>query len=209
MGPLRDTMDQITLKKELRTELLQKRMELSPEKVTLYSRQIFERWRNRFSLKRVGFFHVFQSMPQKHEVQTKDFMDFVRERHPQVHLVVPVVDNINKVLRHAYVHEDVEMRVNRWGIPEPHMAVDFIHPMQMDVVIVPLLGFDDRGHRLGYGAGYYDRFLALTRPACMKVGLCFECGHLSKPLPSEPHDIPLDFVVTENTIIRFNPNFLV
>ncbi len=202
-------MDHAALKKTLRKELLAKRMAMSPEAVAQASRQMFERWRNRFSLKRIGFFHVYQTMAQKHEVATEDFIDFVRDRHPQVNIVVPMVDDIHKVLRHVHVHNDLEMRINRWGIPEPHMPIDFIHPMQIDVVIVPLLGFDDRGHRLGYGAGYYDRFLSLTRPACMKVGLCFESGHLAHALPDEPHDVPLDFVVTEQSIIRFNPNFQV
>jgi 5-formyltetrahydrofolate cyclo-ligase len=206
MGTIADTMDHPPLKKALRAELLARRMALSEADVAAYSRQIFERWRNRFSLKRIGFFHCFQSMPHRHEVDSHDFIDFVRSRHPQVHVVVPVIDPVNKVLRHAYVHDDVEMRQNRWGIKEPYMPVDFVHPVQIDMVIVPLLGFDDRGHRLGYGAGYYDRFLALTRPACIKIGICFETGHVPT-LPNEPHDIPLDFVVTEQTIIRFNPNF--
>lgn len=202
-----DTMDNATLKKELRKSLLADRMALTEPELIAKSRQIFERWRNRFSLKRVGFFHSYQTMPQKHEVDSHDFIDFVRERHPQVHVVVPVVDAINRTLRHALVHDDIEMRKNKWGILEPHIAVDFVHPVQLDMIIVPLLGFDDSGHRLGYGAGYYDRFLALTRPACIKIGLCFEIGHMKSPLPSEPHDIPLDFVVTEETTYRFNPNF--
>jgi 5-formyltetrahydrofolate cyclo-ligase len=202
-------MDHAALKKTLRRDLLAQRMTMTHEELIAKSRQIFERWRNRFSLRRIGFFHAYQTMPHKHEVDTIDYMDFVRERHPQVHIVVPVVDEVNHILRHAYVHEDIEMRKNKWGILEPHMPVDFIHPLQVDMVIVPMLGFDNRGHRLGYGAGYYDQFLALTRPACIKIGICFEAGHLTTALPNEPHDIPLDFVVTEQAIMRFNPNFAI
>ena len=77
------------------------------------------------------------------------------------------------------------------------------------MVIVPMLGFDQMGHRLGYGAGFYDHFLALTRPACLKIGICFSQGQLASPLPAEAHDVPLDFVVTDQEIIRFNNNFAI
>jgi 5-formyltetrahydrofolate cyclo-ligase len=200
-------MDHTSLKKSLRKEILAKRKEMPVEEVIAKSHAMFERWRNRFSLKKIGYFHIFQSIADRREVDTREFIDFVWERHPQVFLVVPIVDSITQNLRHALVHEDLEMRPNKFGIPEPHMAVDFVHPVQLDMIIVPLLAFDDNGQRLGYGAGYYDRFLALTRPACIKIGLCFESGHQSTLLPAEPHDIPLDFVVTENNILRFNPNF--
>jgi 5-formyltetrahydrofolate cyclo-ligase len=200
-------MDLSEMKKKLRQDLLAQRKAMSDEFVAQASRQIFERWRNRFSLKKVSFFHCYQTMPQKHEVATEDFTRFVYERHPQVNIVVPVMDDVHKTLRHAHIHDDVEMRKNRWGILEPHLPVDFVHPMQIDMVIVPLLGFDERGHRLGYGAGYYDRFLALVRPTCIKIGLCYSAGNLKSALPVEPHDVPLDFIVTELASYRFNPNF--
>ncbi|MEY3444439.1 MAG: hypothetical protein RLZZ519_2720 [Bacteroidota bacterium] len=202
-------MDHTSLKKTLRKQLLASRMEMPVEDVVAKSHAMFERWRNRFSLKKVGYFHIFQSIVSRKEVDTHEFIDFVWNRHPQVFMVVPVVDPINNVLKHAMVHEDLEMRPNRFGIPEPYMAVEFVHPVQMDMVIVPLLAFDDFGQRLGYGAGYYDRFLALTRPSCIKIGLCFDAGYQSTPLPAEAHDIPLDFVVTESNILRFNPNFAI
>jgi 5-formyltetrahydrofolate cyclo-ligase len=201
------TMDLREMKKKLRQDLLAQRKAMSDDFVAHASRQIFERWRNRFSLKKVAFFHCYQTMPQRHEVDTEDFKRFVYERHPQVNIVVPIVDDVHKTLRHAHIHEDVEMRKNRWGILEPHIPVDFVHPMQVDMVIVPMLGFNERGHRLGYGAGYYDRFLALLRPSCLKIGLCYSAGNLKNTLPVEEHDIPVDFVVTEETSYRFNPNF--
>ena len=200
-------MDQIALKKALRKEIKARRAAMSPAEVALKSKAIYERWRNRFSLKKVGFFHCFQSIESRNEVDTRALIQFVRDRHPQVFTVVPVVDTIHKALRHALVHDRLEMRVSKFGIPEPYMPVDFVHPVQMDMVLVPMLAFDDTGNRLGYGAEHYDKFLSLTRPTCIKIGLCFENGHLKEPLPSKPHNIPLNFVVTEENIIRFNPNF--
>jgi 5-formyltetrahydrofolate cyclo-ligase len=71
-----------------------------------------------------------------------------------------------------------------------------------DAVIVPTLGFDSNGFRLGWGGGFYDKFLA-TQERAIKIGLCFETGHIKKLIPVEPHDIKLDFVVTEGTIYNF------
>lgn len=201
-------MDNTALKKQIRKELLAARASMKPEEVALASKQIFERWCNRFSLKKVSFLHVFQSIVSKNEVDTSHYTDFVRRKHPQVKLVVPVVDQFAGQLRHAVVEEDIQLVPNRWGIPEPKAAVKFLYPIEIDMVLVPMLAFDNQGNRLGYGAGYYDKFLQFTRPNCLKIGLCFENGHLDQ-LPSEPHDIPLDFVVTESTILRFNPNLAI
>lgn len=73
-------------------------------------------------------------------------------------------------------------------------------PNQFDAVIVPMLGFDSSLHRLGYGGGYYDKFLA-TQPQAKKIGVCFEVGHVAS-LPVEPHDISLDLILTEAKIYK-------
>lgn len=69
-----------------------------------------------------------------------------------------------------------------------------------EVIIVPMLGFDQHLHRIGYGGGYYDKFLA-TQPKAKKIGVCFEMGRLNS-IPAEPHDIPLDLIVTEDSIYK-------
>ena len=76
---------------------------------------------------------------------------------------------------------------------------------KFDVIIVPMLGFDPKTlHRIGYGGGYYDKFLAV-QPQARKIGVCFELGKTD--LPSEPHDVPLDLIVTEAPqIVQKFPN---
>jgi 5-formyltetrahydrofolate cyclo-ligase len=103
-----------------------------------------------------------------------------------------------------------EMRPNRFGIPEPlPAAADEIQPAHLDIVLVPLLAFDDCGARLGSGAGFYDRSFAflrdVARPAHpLLVGVAYAFQQVSK-LPVEAWDVPLDAIVTEQAMIRFGP----
>ncbi|MEM0999775.1 MAG: 5-formyltetrahydrofolate cyclo-ligase [Bacteroidota bacterium] len=198
-------MDHPPLKSELRKSLLAKRNGLRPEEITQRSSEIFLRWRNRFSLRQVAWLHLFQSIPRKNEVQTHFFADYLEARHARIKIVVPVMDAIHKKLRHALIENDIVMETNRFGVPEPRMPVRWVYPMLLDMVLVPLLGFDERGNRLGYGGGYYDRFLHNIRPQCLKIGLAFELSHLDA-IPVHAHDVPLDFVVTEAAVYRCNPN---
>ena len=101
-------------------------------------------------------------------------------------------------LRFAPFDEDTPMRENRFGIPEPQSES---RPARaMNVVLLPLVAWDYRGHRLGMGGGFYDRSLA-EAPGVIKVGVAFELQRVDS-LPTEAWDIDLDFVVTETTLHR-------
>ena len=76
-------------------------------------------------------------------------------------------------------------------------------PDKFDCIIVPMLGFDHRLHRLGYGAGWYDKFLA-DQPQAKKIGLCFEVGRVEQ-IPAEAHDIKMDLIVTEDKV--YSPEY--
>jgi 5,10-methenyltetrahydrofolate synthetase len=82
-----------------------------------------------------------------------------------------------------------------YGIPVPQ-GTERVAP---DVAIVPLLGFDAQGYRLGYGGGYFDRTLAAARPRPLAIGVAYEMARLATIYP-QPHDVPMDFVVTEAAI---------
>lgn len=86
----------------------------------------------------------------------------------------------------------VEMRDGAHGIPEP-VNTDLVVP---HVLIVPLVGFDAHGYRLGYGGGYYDRTISVLRPRPLLIGVGYELSRLDTIHP-QPHDIPMDYIVTE------------
>lgn len=95
---------------------------------------------------------------------------------------------------------DAPMTKDGFGVPMP----DGTHAVVPTTLVVPMLAFDDRGHRLGYGAGHYDRTLAKLRPMAdvLAIGYAFEAQHIGASLPTEPTDQPLDLIVTEAEIRR-------
>jgi 5-formyltetrahydrofolate cyclo-ligase len=109
-------------------------------------------------------------------------------------LLCPRVDRVRQQLRIFVVRSlDEDLEPGILGIPEPCSHCEEIDPGDVDWALVPGLAFDERAHRLGRGAGHYDRFLPLLRTETRKLSLCFDCQIVAN-LPIEPHDVPLDGV---------------
>lgn len=111
---------------------------------------------------------------------------------------LPVVIDKGQAMAFRPWAPDCAMQPDRHGIPHP-VAGEFVVP---DVVLVPLNAFDAEGFRLGYGGGYFDRTLARMRP--LAVGVGFELGRVASVLP-QPHDIAMDWIVTEAGTARPQP----
>ncbi|MCA1797873.1 MAG: 5-formyltetrahydrofolate cyclo-ligase [Xanthomonadaceae bacterium] len=110
-------------------------------------------------------------------------------------------------LRFGLAKAGQALAVNRFGIPEP-VATPTVAPTFLDLALVPLVGFDDRGNRLGMGAAYYDRTFAFLRMRRLfrkprLVGVAFDCQRTAQ-IDSAPWDVPLDGVVTESGLWWFN-----
>ena len=96
---------------------------------------------------------------------------------------------------------------NRFGIPE-NTTTQQLHARQLDLLFMPLVGFDDSGNRIGMGGGFYDTALAYLRRRQVwrkpfLVGVAFECQRINGELPHDPWDVPLDAVLTERGLYRF------
>ncbi|MFD2513115.1 5-formyltetrahydrofolate cyclo-ligase [Pontibacter locisalis] len=182
------------LKAELRKKMLQQRRALSAEEVQLRSNQIAELFFRYFPLEGGQTVHVFLPITRNNEVDTWPIIERLRREHPKVQVAVPVTDVEQNVLTHHHLTDEAVLIENEWGIPEPQEA-HIIHAEDVDVVLIPLLAFDKVGHRVGYGKGFYDRFLADCRPDVLKIGLSLE-PPVELIADSNPYDIPMNYAIT-------------
>ncbi|NDK56508.1 5-formyltetrahydrofolate cyclo-ligase [Pontibacter fetidus] len=181
------------LKAELRKLMLQKRRALPTEEVQRRSERIADQFFSNFPLRPGQMVHVFLPIVKNNEVNTWPIIERLRLQYPKVRVAVPVTDVAQNILTHHHLTDDAILIENPWGIPEPQNAQHILAP-EVDIVLIPLLAFDNTGHRVGYGKGFYDRFLADCKPDVLKVGLSLE-----PPVPTiadpNPFDVPLDAVV--------------
>lgn len=115
-------------------------------------------------------------------------------------IAVPVVLTNKKQLKASLVYDLNELKPGAYSILEPSKR-KIISPSQLELVIVPGTVFDRRGFRIGYGGGYYDRFLANLNPEITTVGLAFEL-QLVERIPQHSHDVALKKIVTEKRVIE-------
>ncbi|MGB1449035.1 MAG: 5-formyltetrahydrofolate cyclo-ligase [Flavobacteriaceae bacterium] len=143
------------------------------------------------------YFHLFLSSTRHKEVETEQLLTLLQEKDKEV--VIPRMETKNN-LSHVLLTDATPIKENRFGIPEPIGGIS-LSPQQMEVVFVPLLAYDKKGQRLGYGKGYYDRFLAECSPSCLFVGLSFFPPE--EQIPFEETDIPLHYCVTPERVYSF------
>lgn len=192
-------------KSALRHQFLAQRRALSAEDVASRSRAIAERLFGTFlaDTKKLTIVHTFLPIARQNEVDTWPIIHRVWQNSPNVRVAVPVTDITTNQLTHYVITPETPLIENRWGIPEPVTIEQLaIESQQIDIVLVPLLTFDRLGHRVGYGKGYYDRFLAECHPDCLKVGLS-----LFEPVEQiddvEPTDVQLDACITPERVHFF------
>lgn len=179
-------------KAELRQEFLAKRKALTIEEVNRDSQRIAS---NFFTyLEQHGLdespatVHTFLPIKRHNEVDTWPIINQIWTNFPHIQINVPVTDEYTNQLINYMLFPSTALVENRLGIPEPAVGSRYETDLaQISIVLVPLLIFDKRGHRVGYGGGYYDRFLASCRPDCLKIGLSL----------FEPIDIIDDIVLTD------------
>ncbi len=139
---------------------------------------------------------VYVSKPL--EVNTRYLIDYLINSRGRV--IVPVIETDTRSLRLSYIRTPSVLVKSTFHVPEPVGNEIPARPDEVKAIIVPMLAFDRSGNRLGYGAGYYDRFLA-GLPHIKKIGLAFSCMETGC-IPCEPNDVKMDLVVTENGIYR-------
>jgi 5-formyltetrahydrofolate cyclo-ligase len=131
------------------------------------------------------------------EVNTSPLIRTLLERGNPV--IVPVIVSADVSLRLSYLQDISVLVPSTFGVPEPIGSEIPANPEDVEVIILPMLGFDRKGGRLGYGAGYYDRFLE-RNPEIKKIGIAFACQE-AETVPVDEKDIRMNLIITENGIV--------
>lgn len=186
------------MKNTLRKTVLQERMALSPELVTEKSNAIIDKV---FAMKEyLQAVTIMVYLDFRNEVQTGALLSRSMDNGKRV--VVPATETKEHLLIPSLIkHYPEELRPGHWGILEPTPgSLRPVHPKDIDLVFVPGVAFDLAGNRLGYGGGYYDRFLARLGEHAVFIALAFEIQVRPHVYPAA-HDIPMHYLITENRII--------
>lgn len=146
------------------------------------------------------YYHLFLSITAQKEIDTEHILHILFAKNKEV--VVSRSNFENNTLSHFLLTDNTKLKVNTYGIPEPINGLPVPENM-IDVVFIPLLAFDKKGNRVGYGKGFYDDFLKKCSTNTIKIGLSFfEAEEQIKDVYQG--DVSLDYCVTPNKIYHFN-----
>lgn len=187
-------------KAEARKEFLEKRRALNDAERDILNWQIYNRFFASGSIDLVHTLHIFLSMERTREPDTWQIIDRIRREFSGIRLVVPRINGDQ--LEHLYFEGLHQLKQSDFGILEPGQGIP-ANVSKLDFVLVPLAAFDVKGNRVGYGKGYYDRFLKGCRPDCIKAGLSF-FDPVEELTDIEEHDVPLNLCFTPTKVYTFS-----
>ncbi|WP_185850900.1 5-formyltetrahydrofolate cyclo-ligase [Blattabacterium cuenoti] len=184
---------------KLRKKYLFYRKKLSKIEVIKMSHDIFH-LSKKLSFWNKNFYHIFLPIKKYNEINTFIITDFLLKERKKI--TIPCSDFIKNSIENCLFHEKSFLKKNRYGILEP---VDkyIIHPSLIEVIFIPLLIFDLKGYRIGYGKGFYDKFITKCNKNVIKIGLSFfppieKIGSIHK------NDLIIDIGITINKIFFFS-----
>ena len=191
-------MEQLMFKKELRLKYKSLRNALTEKDLDEKSLEIANRiltlpvWTK-------NYFHVFLPITEYKEVNTEFILHLLSGKDKEI--IVSKSDFSNLKMTHFLLTDNTRIKKNNYNIPEPVDGIEVVSA-KIDVVFVPLLAFDNKGNRVGYGKGFYDKFLAECKKDVVKIGLSyFEAEEIITDVFEG--DVKLNYCVTPNGIYEF------
>ena len=185
-------------KAELRKTYKKRRDDLSEDAIDTFSLAIANQLL-KLSIWSHSFYHIFLSIEEKKEVNTDYILNILSGKDKNI--LISKSDFETGGMTNYLLTDNTIIKKNAYNIPEPVDGIE-ISNNKIDVVFIPLLAFDTQGNRVGYGKGFYDRFLANCKPETLKIGLSFfeAEAEISGIFES---DIRLDYCVTPAKIYKF------
>lgn len=146
-----------------------------------------------------SFYHVFLTIEEQREINTEYILNILAGKDKNI--VVSKSNFEDSSMRHFLLTDATTLKKNAYNIPEPEDGIE-ISTTQIEVVFIPLLAFDNKGNRIGYGKGFYDRFLSQCNPKTLKIGLSFFEAETEK-IVANNKDIKLDYCITPQAVYKF------
>lgn len=146
-----------------------------------------------------SYFHVFLPIVEQKEVNTEFILHLLSGKDKEI--IISKSDFETRGMTHFFLTDNTKIKKNEYNIPEPVDGIEVL-VQKIEVVFVPLLAFDRIGNRVGYGKGFYDKFLGECKPETIKIGLSFfEVEESIKDVFE--NDVMLNYCVTPNKIYEF------
>ncbi len=180
------------IKSEIRSVYLRKREAIPQKNKSSWDLSIFKQLIKLNSYTHAKTVHLYVSNREKNEVDTTQIIHHSLLKGKKV--VVPKVVEDGQ-LKHIEIKSTNNLKRNRWGILEPEDGEE-VNIEELNVIIVPMVAGDRQRNRLGYGKGFYDRFL--VKSDAFKIGLLFDLQIHPEELPAETFDIPLDLLLSQS-----------
>ncbi len=186
------------LKKELRQKYKELRKQLSENDIEEWSLQIANQL-IRLDIWQHSFYHLFLPIESQKEVNAEYILQVLAGKDKNI--VLSKSDFSTREMTHFLLTDNTTIKKNAYDIPEPIDGLE-VPVSKIDVVFVPLLAFDEKGNRVGYGKGFYDKFLAECKPEILKIGVSFfESEKVISDVLNT--DIQLDLCVTPTKVYNF------
>lgn len=185
-------------KSELRKKYKSLRQELSQAQVEDYSLDIANQLL-KLEIWDKTFYHIFLTIEEQKEINTDYILNILSGKDKNIVISKSNFEDYSMI--HYLLTDNTRIKKNDYNIPEPLDGIE-IQSSQLEVVFIPLLAFDKSGNRIGYGKGFYDRFLADCKPETIKIGLSFFEAS-DEIFEASDDDVRLDYCVTPNLVFQF------
>ncbi len=186
------------LKKELRFKYVKKRSFVSPNELEDNSLAIANKLLELPSIWSFNYYHIFLPIIEKKEIDTSYILSILQGKDKNV--LLPKINGNNTLINYLLT-DNITIKKNKWNIPEPIDGIE-ISADKIEVIFIPLLVFDKKGNRVGYGKGFYDSLLKQCDSKTIKIGLSlFEAEEVITDIYDG--DIPLNYCVTPKNIYSF------
>ncbi|WP_400076176.1 5-formyltetrahydrofolate cyclo-ligase [Winogradskyella sp. R77965] len=185
-------------KKELRLKYKSLRKVLSQSQIEDYSLNIANQLL-KLSIWDFSFYHTFLTIEEQKEINTDYILNILAGKDKNI--VISKSNFEDYSMTHYLLTDHTKLKKNKYNIPEPVDGIE-IQSSKMDVIFVPLLAYDKVGQRIGYGKGFYDRFLSECNPEALKIGLSFFNAE-SEFSDFNANDVKLDYCINPDKIYKF------